>query len=140
MMAAMTSHWILTSLAACSIAGCATMNSQTAALVELHRSGGIAGREERLVVYDDGSARLWGRGPVSEFTVGSDTLARLREMLQTIKFDSLRAEYLPSRRGADLFDYVVICEDHRIHTMDTAVPPQLQPLLQLLGGIMARRR
>jgi len=116
------------------------MNSQVATLVELHRSGGFAGREERLVVFSDGTARLWGRGPVADFTVGSDTLAHLQELLQTIKFDSLRAEYLPPRRGADLFEYVVICKDHRVRTMDTAVPPQLQPLLQLLGGIMARRR
>jgi hypothetical protein len=116
------------------------MNSQVAALVELHRSGGIAGREERLVVYSDGTARLWGRGAESTFTVGSDTLAHLRELLQTIKFDTLRAEYLPARRGADRFEYVLICDDHRVRTMDTAVPPELQPLLQLLGRLMARRR
>jgi hypothetical protein len=116
------------------------MNSQVATLVELHRSGGIAGREERLVVYSDGTAKLWGRGPVVDLTVQSDTLARLHELIQGIKFDSLRAEYLPPRQGADLFEYVVISKDHRVRTMDTAVPPPLQPLLQLLGGIMARRR
>ena len=132
--------WTATALAVCSIAGCATMNSQAAALVELQRSGGITGREERLVVFNDGTARLWGRGPVADFTVAGDTLSRLRELLRTIKFDTLRTEYLPPRRGADLFDYLVTVEHHRIHTMDTAVPAPLQPLLQLLGGIIARKR
>jgi hypothetical protein len=112
------------------------VSSQAPALVEYQRSGGITGREDRLVVQGDGSAHLYRRGAVSEFTVGGDTLERLRALLQTIRFDTLRAEYLPPRPGADLFEYVVIYKDRRIRTVDTAVPAELQPLIQLLSGLL----
>ena len=116
------------------------MSSQAPALVEYQRSGGIAGREDRLVVHTDGTAQLFRRGAVSEFSVGGDTLAELRTVLQRIKFASLRAQYLPPRRGADLFGYAVVYKDRRIRTMDTAVPPELQPLIQLLSGLVNKRR
>lgn len=116
------------------------MNSQAPALVEYQRSGGIAGREDRLVVHTDGSARLYRRGAVSDLTVGGDTLAQLRSLLQTIQFDDLRAEYLPPRPGADLFEYVVVYGKRRVRMMDTAVPAELEPLIQFLNGLVNRRR
>ncbi|HEX9705323.1 MAG TPA: hypothetical protein VGA20_08770 [Gemmatimonadales bacterium] len=120
------------------LAGCATVNSQARALIEYRRSGGITGREDRLVIHVDGSARLYRGANVSEFRVGGDTLQRLRSVLQEIRFEGLRAEYLPPRRGADLFEYVLIHGDRRVRTMDTAVPPDLQPLIQLLNGLLAK--
>jgi hypothetical protein len=126
------------SLVAFSIVGCATVNSQSPALVEYHRSGGIAGRDDRLVVNADGTARLYRRGAVTDFSVGADTLERLRATLREIKFESLRAEYLPPRGGADLFEYVVVYGNHRVRAIDTAVPSELQSLLQLLNGLLAK--
>lgn len=115
------------------------MNSQAPALVEYRRSGGIAGRDDRLVIHADGTARLYRRGVATDFTVAGDTLAELRSLLQAIGFDRLRAEYLPARAGADLFEYVVVYGERRVRTMDTAVPPELAPLIQLLNGLVARR-
>lgn len=130
---------IALSLVFWSLAGCAPVNPQTTVLVEYHRSGGIAGREDRLVVRSDGTAHLSQRGIEADFTVAPDTLAQLRTLLAGIDFASLRAEYLPARRGADLFEYVVVYEGRRVRTMDTAVPDTLQPLLQLLSRLTARR-
>ena len=45
---------------------------------------------------------------------------------------------MPARQGADLYEYVLIYRDRRIRTMDTAVPPELQPVLQLLSGLANR--
>lgn len=122
-----------------SICGCAAVNSQAPALIEYQRSGGIAGREDRLVVHTDGSARLYRRGAVSDFRLNGDTLAQLRSLLQTIKFDGLRPEYVPSRTrpGADLFEYVVVYGNRRVRAVDTAVPSELEPLIQLLNGLVA---
>lgn len=125
----------LYAIALAAIAGCASVSSQAPALVEYQRSGGIAGREDRLVVNSDGSVHLYRRGAVSEFKVNGDTLARLRQLLEAIRFDTLRAEYRPSRPGADLFEYVLVYKDRRIHAVDTAVPAELQPLIQLLSGL-----
>jgi len=134
--------WALVPLVAYSITGwgCAKMSSQST-LIEYHRSGGITGREDRLVVLTDGTARLSRQGTVAaDYQVGADTLTELRAMLQRIDFRGMRDEYLPTRRGADLYEYVVIYEDRRIRTMDTAVPPELQPLIQLLSGLANRAR
>ena len=121
-----------------STAGCAKMSSQATTLIEYRRSGGIAGREDRVVVRSDGSAQLHRRGVAADFRVAPDTLDTLRALLQRVDFRAMREEYLPARQGADLYEYVVIYQDRRIRTMDTAVPPELQPLLQLLGGLANR--
>lgn len=128
---------VVLSLAALLTFGCATVNSQAAALVEYRRSGGIAGRDDRLVVHTDGTARLYRRGAVSDFTVGGDTLQRLRAALAGIRFETLRAEYLPPRQGADLFEYIVVYGNRRVRAMDTAVPPELESLIELLNGLLA---
>lgn len=113
------------------------MQPQVTVLVEYQRSGGIAGRDDRLVVYSDGTATLTRRGATTGFTLQADSLARLRALLAEANFADMRAEYLPQRRGADLFEYVLIHGGRRVRTADTAVPPELQPLLQLLGHLVS---
>ncbi|OFV87614.1 MAG: hypothetical protein A3J75_07305 [Acidobacteria bacterium RBG_16_68_9] len=107
-------------------------------MIEYRRSGGIAGREDRLVVLSDGTVHLSRRGAVADYHIGADTLKQLRALLQRIDFRRMREEYLPPRRGADLIEYEVVYQDRRIRTMDTAVPPELQPLIQLLSGLANR--
>jgi hypothetical protein len=115
------------------------MSSQAPALVEYHRSGGIAGFEDRLVIRTDGSAHLSRRQAAVDFAIPPDTLERLRTLLGEVPVDKLRAEYLPPRAGADLFEYVVSFRGKRIRCVDTAIPPELQPLVQLLSGLASRR-
>ena len=50
------------------------MNPQTPALVEYQRSGGIAGQTVRLVVEDNGAARLYRRSDTTKLAVNPDTL------------------------------------------------------------------
>jgi hypothetical protein len=131
--------WLLLPLVGHTPGGCAKMSVQATTLIEYRRSGGIAGREDRLVVLSDGTVRRTRRGAAAaDYRVGADTLAELRALLDRIDFRRMRAEYLPPRQGADLFEYVLIYRDRRIRTMDTAVPAELQPLIQLLGGLANR--
>jgi len=122
-----------------SVLGCATVNPQAAALIEYRRSGGITGREDRLVVQSDGTVHLSRRAALTDFHLTPETLAQLRALLDSTDFRGLRAEYLPPRRGADLFEYVVIYQGRTVRAMDTAIPPELQPLIQLLSGLANRR-
>jgi hypothetical protein len=115
------------------------MSSQDAVLVEYRRAGGIAGREDHLVVRGDGTARLSRRGATWEFAVPTDTLARLRALVTSRAVARLDGDYLPTRTGADLFEYVIAFDGRRIRTMDTAVPPALEPLIQLLSALANRR-
>ena len=131
----------LLTLAGALLAACPSVNPQTPALVEYQRSGGIAGQTIRLVVQGDGSAQLYGRIDTTNVTVPQDTLERLKHVIEGINFDTLRAEYQPppTERGADRFEYVVACRGRRVKMQDGAVPADLQPLIDLLNGVVRRR-
>ena len=121
---------------------CPSVKQRTGALVEYERSGGIAGQTIRLVVQDDGSGRLYRRADTTKVTVPQDTLERLKHLIEGISFDTLHAEYRPplARGGADRFEYVIAYHGHRVTVQDGAVPPELQPLIDLLNGLVVRPR
>ena len=122
------------------IAGCQTVNPQTPALVEYERSGGITGQTVRLVIQDNGSARLSARagGDSTTLALSADTLAQLKSLLQSIRFDTLRAEYRPSQAGADRYEYVITHRGRSVRCQDGAVPADLQPLITALNGLVRR--
>jgi hypothetical protein len=121
--------------------GCQTVNTQTPALVEYERSGGITGQTVRLVIQDNGSARLFARagGDSTTLAVGADALERLKSLLQNIRFDTLRAEYRPSQAGADLYEYVITHRGRSVRCQDGAVPAELQPLIGALNEVVRSR-
>ena len=121
-------------------AGCRTVNTQTPALVEYERSGGITGQTVRLVIQDNGSAHLYARADSTTVAVPADTLARLKSLLQSIRFDTLRAEYRPSQAGADRYEYVITHRGRSVRCQDGAVPAELQPLITALNGLVSARR
>ena len=125
-------------------AGCRTVNTQTPALVEYERSGGITGQTVRLVIQDNGSAHLYARGGAggdsTTLAVRADTLERLKSLLQSIRFDTLRAEYRPSQAGADRYEYVITHRGRSVRCQDGAVPAELQPLITALNGLVSSRR
>ena len=129
-------------LAGTLFARCHSVSSQGSALLEYQRSGGIAGQTVRLVVQDDGSAQLFQRTDTTTVTVPQDTLAQLKQVIEGIKFDTLREEYQPpaAERGADRFEYVIACRGRRVKMHEGSVPPDLQPLIDLLNGVVRRRR
>ncbi len=61
-------------LALCVIViGCTGTASQVSSpLIEYHRSGGLRGTDDRLVIRDDGTATLNRNGRASNTTVASD--------------------------------------------------------------------
>ena len=105
--------------------------------IEYSRTGGIAGFDDLLVIQPSGAAMLTRRGESSEFVLDTESLARLQSLLDDAQFARLKAEYLPSGQGADLFTYVITYRGHTVRTMDTAVPQALQPALDLLNQIVA---
>ena len=119
------------------LAACLVSNLQEApVLVEFHRSGGIAGVDEHLVVRSDGTAQLTrDRRAAAPVQVATDAMVRLRATLADIDFGRFDKEYL-SQRGADLFQYEVVYQGRSVRTDDMAMPPSLVPLIDQLAAIV----
>ena len=120
------------------LVGCAKV-SPSETLIEYRRGGGFAGLDDRLIIKKSGEVILTRKLKRSEFTLDSDTIRHLQTLFEDANFSQLRKEYLPSRPGADLFEYVVTYKGHTVRTMDGAVPPPLQPILEALDQIIESR-
>ncbi len=114
----------------------------TTPLVQYQRTGGIAGFDDRLVIMPDGKAQLARRGSTAEFTLDAATIAQLEVLFEQSGFMALQGEYVPANTCCDLIDYVIHYRVEpqlikRVHTMDTAVPQELQPILVKLNEIIS---
>jgi hypothetical protein len=131
--------WILLTIVVAALTGwligCAKASSSET-LIEYRRSGGFTGLDDRLVIKENGEVTLTRKLERSEFTLDSDTINRLQALFEEAEFSQLRNEYLPSRQGSDLFEYVVTYKGHTVRMMDGAVPPSLQPILEALNQIV----
>jgi hypothetical protein len=126
---------IVTAILTGSLVGCGRASS-SGTLIEYRRSGGFAGWDDHLVIKENGEAILTRGLERREITLDSDTVNRLRSRFQDAEFSELRRRYLPSREGADLFEYVITYKGHTVRTMDGAVPSSLQPVLEALNQIV----
>lgn len=122
------------------LVGCMRIASnQAPVLIEYHRSGGFAGFDDHLIIREDGETILTRKGQRFGFTLDPATLNRLADLFTTTGFMQLRREYLPQRPGRDLFTYVVTYRGHTVRTMDGAIPPSLEPVLEQLDQIVESR-
>ena len=110
-------------------------------LVEYRRSGGIAGFDDRLTVYRDGSATLERvRGSSGRYRVGAEDLRALEQALEAARFPELRPEYLPDTPIADGFGHTITYRGRTVRTADGGVPARLEPVLRALSEPSPRRR
>ena len=117
--------------------GClSTSSPEHVSFLEYRRSGGIVGIDDHLIIQDDGTAVLTRKRARSALTLGDEVMDELRSLLRATTFHTLRKEYLPSRAGADLFNYVITHGDHTVRTQDTAIPETLLPLIERLDRII----
>jgi len=120
------------------LVGCTEVSSPET-LIEYRRTGGFLGLDDHLVIKRNGETILTRKSERFEFILNSETINRLQTLFEEAKFSQLRKEYLPSRQGGDLFEYVVTYKGHTVRTMDGAVPSSLQPILEELNQIVESR-
>jgi hypothetical protein len=148
----MTSVALVSLLAGLFVAGCAGQPStntgsstlpdpagspQVATTVTYERQGGIAGFHDELVVQPDGSYTFAGRhrSPGTE-KLSAAELSELHRLLRSVDFATVPT-YSPLRI-ADGFDHVIRYGGHEVHAGDGNIPSTLQPVIDLLGGILRR--
>jgi hypothetical protein len=114
---------------------CANSSSQNV-FIEYRRTGGFAGFDDHLVIYTNGDAVLTRQDQQSEFSISPDLMLKLQDLFSQADFGDLRREYLPERQSADVFEYNITYQGKSVRSVDTAVPPELIPLIQALNEIV----
>jgi hypothetical protein len=127
---------ILLAVAAVGLASCQQADNK--ALIEYKRTGGFAGLDDHLIIQANGQAVLTQKGKRSEFLLERTQMEQLTTALDDANFTKLDKEYLPEQSGNDLIEYWITYKKHRVHTMDTAIPQALTPVLELLNEIVIR--
>lgn len=111
-----------------------------------HKSGGIAGIDETLIVYQGGVLELTTRGGAPKsLKMDGPMLQPLRRILEQKDFGELAPLYQAA--GADLFSYTITARDANgnvktVTTMDGAKPPaylgQLIVMFEQLRAIVEK--
>ena len=114
------------------------------AWLEYERTGGIAGFQDRLTVYEDGRAMLNRRGEETQFQLTAEQMGALKERFAAANFLSLNETYLPESTCCDRFTYTIHYRDlssggvHSVLAMDGSVPAELTPLLEAFNALVSQ--
>jgi hypothetical protein len=106
--------------------------------VDYQRTGGIAGVNDRVVIFDNGITVISSRNANREITLNQTELERIGDYFSESKFSLLEGNYTSRRGGADLMQYRISYHGKTVKTEDTAIPVTLQPIIDEMNLILAR--
>lgn len=110
-----------------------------ALLIDYHRTGGFAGVDDHLLLFDNGAGLVSTRSVTREFQVNSSELYRLELIFRQAGFASLQNTYTPPSGGADFMAYRITFGNKTVETQDTVIPFTLQPAIRELNAIITSR-
>ena len=111
-------------------------------LVEYKRTGGIAGFDDHLVVFENGQAiytrkEIPGSTSAGIFYLSEKEMAELQKLLEEADFPDLAPHYPAPAPGADYFTYSITYKGKTVTTETTGVPPALAPVIGQLDYLLA---
>ncbi len=131
-------------VAALVLTGCLGMNTppvpQPGAptlFVDYQRIGGIAGLNDRLVIFDNGVTVVSSRTTSREILLNQSDLDAIAAVFDASQFAALEGNYTSRRGGADLLQYSITYRGRTIYTEDTAVPPTVEPIIVELNRVLS---
>lgn len=110
---------------------------EPALLVDYQRSGGIAGLDDRLVIFDNGITLVSGRTTSRELLLSRADIDRISAVFDAAQFSALEGNYTSGRGGADLMQYSIWYRGRTVNTEDTAVPDALEPVIEELNRVLS---
>jgi len=105
--------------------------------VDYQRNGGVAGFNDRLVIFDNGVTLISGRMVNTEGRLNQTDLERIGSIFAESKFSSLEGNYTSRHDGVDIIQYTISFGGKTVHTEDTAIPPALQPIIEEMDRILS---
>jgi hypothetical protein len=131
-------------VAALVLTGCVCMKnlpvsrpSAPTLFVDYQRTGGIAGVNDRLVIFDNGVALVSSRTTSREILLNRSDLEQISAVFDTGLFSTLEGNYTSRRGGADYMQYSISYGGKTVNTEDTAIPPSLEPVIKELDRILS---
>jgi hypothetical protein len=106
-----------------------------ALFVDFQRTGGIAGVNDRLVIFDNGVTLVSSGTSSREILLNQSDLERISAVFDAAQFPMLEGNYT-SRRGADLMQYSITYQGRTVNTEDTAIPPSLAPVIEEMNRVL----
>lgn len=110
-----------------------------AVLVDYHRTGGIAGFDDRLVLFDNGAGVVSSKTKNTELMLNQSDLDHITTLFREAQFSMLDGNYSSRYNGADYIQYSVSYHGKTVKSEDSATPPSLQLVIDELNQIMSRR-
>lgn len=104
---------------------------------DYQRTGGIAGVNDRLVIFDNGVALVSSRTTSREIQLNLSDLERISAVFEAAKFTTLEGNYTSLRGGADFMQYSISYRGKTVNTEDTAIPPTLEPVIEEMNRILS---
>jgi len=104
--------------------------------VDYQRTGGIAGVNDRLVIFDNGAALVSSRTTSREILLNKTNLEQVSALFDAAQFTMLEGNYTSRRRGADLMLYSLSYQGKTVITEDTAIPSSLEPVIEEMNRIL----
>jgi hypothetical protein len=104
--------------------------------VDYQRTGGIAGVNDRLVIFDNGAALVSSRTTSREILLNNIDLEKVSALFDTAQFTMLEGNYTSRRGGADLMQYSITYHGKTLITEDTAIPPPMEPVIDGMNRIL----
>jgi len=105
-------------------------------LVDYYRTGGIAGFDDRLVIFDNGVVVVSGKTVNQEIEMNKTDVDRIVALFNQSQFPMLEGNYSARPGSADLIKYTISYHSKTVNAEDTAIPPALQPVIDELNRIL----
>ena len=105
--------------------------------VDYQRSGGIAGVNDRLVIFGNGAGLVSSRTTSREILLNQSDLEQISAVFDAGQFAMLEGNYTSRRGGADLLQYSIRYQGKTVITEDTAIPPSLEPVIREMDRIIS---
>jgi hypothetical protein len=105
--------------------------------VDYQRTGGIAGVNDRLVIFGNGVGLVSSRTTSREILLNQSDLDQISAIFEAGQFPALEGNFTSGRGGADLIQYSIRYQGKTVITEDTAIPPSLEPVIKEMDRIIS---
>lgn len=123
-------------LSAAFIGGCINVSSSPV-IISYHRTGGIAGFDDHLVAYANGTMLVTRNSGQTSCTLDREAQEELDEIFRNAGFKALAETYPAPVPGADYFSYEITYHGKTVRTETTGVPDVLSPVIMALDNLVS---